>query len=75
MKKTRADVKSYIYFCIEISSTIDQKSTKKSRTTSFATEPIEKAFLGAHFFAKKLFLVDLGVPEETPKLAKMGEGH
>ena len=53
LKKTRADVKTYIYFCIKISSKIDQKSTKKSRTTAFATKPVKRRSL-EHPFSPKI---------------------
>ena len=74
MKKTRAVVKKHVCFFIDFSWKIKQKSTKKSRKTTFATKIDKKAFLGAPFFAKSRFLVDFGVPEGTVKLVKMGGG-
>ena len=42
---------------------IDQKSTQKSRKTTFATRIDKTAFLGAPVVAKRRFLIDFGVPD------------
>ena len=76
LKKAPADVKAYIYLCIEISARIYQELTKKTRSTAFATKVVEKAFFGAPLFsATNRFWVDVGGPAGIPKLTKMAANH
>ena len=64
-------MKKCFYFSMDFSSKIDQKPTKKTRKSTFATKIDKKAFLGASFLAKNRFFAIFGVPRGTQKLSKI----
>ena len=71
--KMRGRLGKTIDFSSQISSKIDEKSSKKSRWTQFAAKVDKIAFPGTFFLGKSRFWVVLGTPGGTQKLQKTSQ--